>query len=246
MRRLSRLVDLPALARPGNEGLREGKDDGDVGRSLFFEGRILAGRPCICSWPGRYESAWDKLVERTETSAATVFLPRFAPSYGQHSRIPKSERLDGECWCTALYGSRKPWGCKWWTFWTANVEKAVRHGVELQVYFWKGLRGKGKATSFALVGQENQRLYAIDEKRQQFLSSAIFQEALSAGLEGLSKDCGEEGTSQYSREVDRLFLAWLPSSDRDILKASEGLGNSQKAEVAWLERKGYKYRELEV
>jgi uncharacterized protein YjhX (UPF0386 family) len=28
--------------------------------------------------------------------------------------------------------------------------------------------------------------------------------------------------------------------------AFEGLGNSQKAEVAWLERKGYAYTEVEV
>ena len=30
------------------------------------------------------------------------------------------------------------------------------------------------------------------------------------------------------------------------MEASEGLGNSQKAEVAWLERKGYAYTEVEV
>ena len=30
------------------------------------------------------------------------------------------------------------------------------------------------------------------------------------------------------------------------MEASEGLGNSQKAEVTWLERKGYAYTEVEV
>ena len=37
------------------------------------------------------------------------------------------------------------------------------------------------------------------------------------------------------------FLAWLPEEERHFMEASEGFGNSQKAEVAWLERKGYAY-----
>jgi len=41
-------------------------------------------------------------------------------------------------------------------------------------------------------------------------------------------------------------LAWLPEEERQFLEHSEGLGNSQKAEVAWLERKGYHYLEKEV
>ena len=42
-----------------------------------------------------------------------------------------------------------------------------------------------------------------------------------------------------------LFLEWLPDEDREFLEASEGLGNSQKAEVTWLERKGYSYTEAD-
>ena len=34
--------------------------------------------------------------------------------------------------------------------------------------------------------------------------------------------------------------------DAEFLRASEGLGNSQKAEAAWLERMGYPYTEVEV
>ena len=38
----------------------------------------------------------------------------------------------------------------------------------------------------------------------------------------------------------------LPKEDAEFLEVSEGLGNSQKAEVAWLERKGYSYRGVDV
>ena len=55
-----------------------------------------------------------------------------------------------------------------------------------------------------------------------------------------------DASSQYSREEHRLFLSWLEEEDREFLVSSEGLGNSQKAEVAWLQRKGYAYTEVEV
>ena len=66
------------------------------------------------------------------------------------------------------------------------------------------------------------------------------------GLHKLSKFKRFDSSSQYTREWQRLFLAWLPEEDRKFLEASEGLGNSQKAEVAWLERKGYAYTEVEL
>ena len=51
---------------------------------------------------------------------------------------------------------------------------------------------------------------------------------------------------RHSREKQRLFLQWLPAEDRSCLEESEGLGNSQKAEVAWLERKGYPFTEVDI
>ena len=70
--------------------------------------------------------------------------------------------------------------------------------------------------------------------------------ALDAGLGNLSKEPRGDGSSQYSREARRLFLASLSETERQFLAASEGLGNSQKAEVAWLEKKGYAYWEVDV
>ena len=62
---------------------------------------------------------------------------------------------------------------------------------------------------------------------------------------------GSAGTAPHHTAAKRIgcflpFLAWLPEEDRKFLLAAEGLGNSQKAEVAWLERKGYRYVERDV
>ena len=48
------------------------------------------------------------------------------------------------------------------------------------------------------------------------------------------------------RTNHQLFVASLSDAERQYLEESKGLGNSQKAEVAWLEKRGYAYEELDV
>ena len=219
--------------------------------TLTFKGNVIPDRSkaCVCSWPGKYESAWQTLVDRShdgQISAAVVFLPKGSPNFGQHDPIPSAEALWGDCWCFPLYGERKPWGCRWWTLWAANIEKAVRCGVELQVFFFENMKGQGKVQSFTTAGAEHCQRERIWQKNEEFKESVAYREAVAAGLDSLSKDAGEDSSSQHSRELQRLFWAWLPKEDRDFLAASEGLGNSQKAEVAWLERKGYQYTQVDI
>ena len=108
------------------------------------------------------------------------------------------------------------------------------------------MKGKGKVKDFTTAGEEYVRREAIFRSKDAFLKSDNFRNALEAGLKYLSKEQGPDSSSPYSREVNRLFLATLLEEDRQFLEASEGLGNSQKAEVAWLERNGYPYIEKEV
>ena len=219
-------------------------------KCIVFPGRVLQqpGAPCICSWPGKYASAWDELVQSSlngETSAAVVFLPPGCRQFGIHENIPSSEGLEGECWCIPLYGERKNWGCRWWTEWMKNIETARRYGAELHVYFFAGMCGRGKV-AFDRAGEEHLRREELFTKMKQFEQSEEFQDAKAAGLDNLSQKERYDGTSQYSREKERLFLAWLPKYSREFLEGSVGLGNSQKAEVAWLDKKGYPYKEIDI
>lgn len=220
--------------------------------TIVFEGNVLPGRNTVASWPGKYESAWDELVRSArdnELSAGVVFLPEGSRHFGLHDGIPAKPELrdlQGSCWCTPLYGEAKPWGCRWWTRWIKNVETAVRNGSTLEVYFFNGKKGLGKVKDFTTAGEEHRRREHIFSKKAKFEQSPAFRKALDAGLVHLSDEKGSDSSSPYSREVHRLFLAWLPEDERQFLAESEGLGNSQKAEVAWLERKGYPYVEKEV
>ena len=156
------------------------------------------------------------------------------------------EHLEGRCWCTHLYGEEKPWGCRWFSRWKANIEEAVDCGAELQVYFCQDRLGQGRVQEFQTAGAENLRRELLNSKRKDFEGSLEVQKAFQSGLNLLQVQPRGDGSSQYSRELQRLFWASLPAEDREFLEASEGLGTSQKAEVAWLERKGYPYFPLDV
>ena len=83
-------------------------------RTIVFEGNVLPKRDTVCSWPGKYAIAWDDLVagsRQNDISAAVVFLPEGSEHYGFHDPIPAKQDLQdlhGDCWCTPLYGERKP------------------------------------------------------------------------------------------------------------------------------------------
>ena len=224
-------------------------------RTIVFEGNVLPKRETVCSWPGKYATAWDNLVagsRQDNVSAAVVFLPEGSEHFGFHDSIPAKfakqdlQDLHGDCWCTPLYGEQKPWGCRWWSKWIANIELAVSQECTLVVYYFNGMKGQGKVEDFTTAGEEHMRREAIFQCKDTFLQSKSFEDAYLAGLKHLSKEQGPDCSSPYSREVHRLFLASLPEEDRQFLEASEGLGNSQKAEVAWLERNGFPYVEKEV
>ena len=72
------------------------------------------------------------------------------------------------------------------------------------------------------------------------------QRLASLSNEARDDSAGEMPGSERGDEETRLFLASLGSEDREFVKGHKGLGNSQKAEVAWLERCGYEYEELDV
>jgi hypothetical protein len=193
-------------------------------RTIVFHGSILKGRgrPCVCSWPGKYASAWDALVQFSrngDLSAAVVFLPQGSESFGSHDPIPKAEGIEGDCWCDPLYGEKKPWGCRWWSKWIANIELAMKEGANLHVYFFKGMKGKGKVEDFSTAGREHLQREEIQlKKKENFPESPEFKVALEGGIQKLSKEVRADASSQYSREVDRLFLAWLPDEERKVIE----------------------------
>ena len=85
---------------------------------------------------------WDFTAEDGGLSTACVFLT--AADQGRHCDNPET----GECWCCALYGEPKPWGCEWFEKWKILVTEAVEKGQMIIVFY--------KAGHLARVGAEHQ------------------------------------------------------------------------------------------
>jgi hypothetical protein len=218
----------------------------------FFSGSILRvnGCACVVSWPGVYAKLWDKLVAKgraSKLSAAVVFCPEETMNYGQCG----SDR----CYCIDIYGERKPWGCKWFQLWRAHIQEAVGLEQRLQVFYQEGLTGRGQIKSTATVTAweacrgDALRRDALRNTRSVFLDALPRAEkarlaALSGELRDDSK--GHRPGSERDDEEERLFVGSLPDADRYFYEGHKGLGNSQKAEVAWLEEQGYAYEEIDV
>ena len=75
------------------------------------------------------------------------------------------------------------------------------------------------------------------------------REALSVEVEAVEargESAEEEPGTERGDEEELLFVASLTEAERAFWIGHRGLGNSQKAEVAWLEQQGYEYEEREV
>ena len=108
----------------------------------------------------------------------------------------------------------------------------------------------GKIESWAACRDDAIRRDSFWPLKKRFLQSLPPAEqarlqALSGEPETSAQLPGTERSERYDEE-ERLFMASLPEGDRRFLEGHVGLGNSQKAEVAWLEEMGYDYEELDV
>jgi hypothetical protein len=87
--------------------------------------------PCddVVSFPGKYGAAgWGAVVSfaldpDVDIVASTVFLPdKTSNGFGEHIDNPETP---GNCYCCALYGEPKPWGCCWFKLWMVSGFQCV-------------------------------------------------------------------------------------------------------------------------
>ena len=191
--------------------------------SILYEGNILekAGVPCISSFPGKFEAAWNEVTRlgrstKADVSVACVFLPMRTPDFGQHV-----ETAAGKCYCHSLYGEQKMWGCKWFDVWKGLVQLAHYRKQRIQVFFFPGQVGQGKIK--------------WDDCAEQALLRDKVMGAWPKDDAGWPKKMSAEDEAEY--------VAGLSEKERHCVV---GLGGSQKAEVAWLDAHGISYEELDV
>jgi hypothetical protein len=188
-------------------------------KRLSFRGTDTRGnKDNIVSCPGKYGAyGWGAIAsfaiddDLQGAACSCVFLPdEGSLGYGEHVADPDyggTSECTSECFCHAIYGVKKPWGCFWFSVWRNNVLQAVKLNHKLQVYFFAGAVGEGRVDWAHL--REHGRLH-------------------DAILEGVS---------------DQKERQHIVSTE---LFPFDGLGQSQKAEVAWLEKQGYDFEMLDI
>ena len=212
---LSGMLGTIPLSLEALQQLAELSGFGLASKRIAFPGHITDNKAadCIVSFPGKYSELWDaavKSVEKDAFSLACVFLTDAASGLGKHAENPDTP---GKCWCHQIYGpmqalaylrmvdlraqdgqSRQealaeekedakamgqrllprldqgdvewerevaealqeaeercaknhalaPWGCHWFEAWKSNVDKAKERKQVLHIFYFEGMKGKGK------------------------------------------------------------------------------------------------------
>jgi hypothetical protein len=154
-----------------------------------------------------------------------------------------------------MYGEKKAWGCKWFQLWREHIVKAVSLDQRLQGFYFEGRAGKGKIeptstmTAWEACREDATRRNKLIGMKRDSIRSLLPQE--KARLDRMSNErrddsMGEAPGSERGDEEERMFVVALREDDRRFYERHIGLGNSQKAEVAWLEKMGFAYEEVDV
>ena len=129
------------------------------------------------------------------------------------------------------------------------MDKAAAKGQRLSVYFFNGKAGHGKISSWEACRDDAiKRDYFYAKKARVLNELPKSEKARLDELSSVVRDDsqGEEPGSARTDEEELVFVNSLSDNDRAYWLGHRGLGNSQKAEVAWLEKQGYSYVEREV
>jgi len=224
-------------------------------RRIAFRGSILteSGHNCIASFPGKYPDFWDAVTSLTRVSVACVFLTDAASGLGQHAVDPES--AEGACYCHQIYGSIKPHA------YICRISCRRRDEDETDYLQRRGL----KIADARIMNQ-----IIVDEAAiptdilNAALADALVQAAERAQRDRFLAPWGCQWFASWASNIElahsrnqRLQVYYFEGQvgkgevDWDDLSSHDpwdgvGLGGSQKAEVAYLKKRGYAFDRIDV
>ena len=206
---------------------------------------------CIASFPGKYAERWvEAVAEATQSkdcSVACVFLTDAASGLGMHARNPETD----ECWCKALYGDVPAEAYlsivdkhdKDLLFRRADAEAMGQHLLikdsSLSQLEWD----TKKEAAMSLVEKMSR-----NNNRRAPWGCQWFEEWMK-NIEAASVQNQQLHVFYFENSVGQGKVSWSELSNKDAIEAarkSTGLGASQTAEVAYLDKLGLPYVEHDV
>ncbi|CAE7214419.1 unnamed protein product [Symbiodinium natans] len=237
---------------------------GLASKRIAFPGKINAqATKCIASFPGKYSAEWDQAVssiqEEQTCSLACVFLTERASGLGGHADNPDTP---GHCWCRMIYGKLPAE-----TYLSVVDMEDSSDGPMTEEKLWLKLAFK-KADADAM-GQ----VLVIKEDQPQLeweveLSHALRDAEIKCNENHGKAPWGCQWFEEWRKNVDAAVkmeqslhvfyfeskagfgkLTWEKLRDAKARKEAlknTGLGASQTAEVAYLEKLGLTYEEHDI
>ncbi|CAE7335706.1 GIP [Symbiodinium sp. CCMP2592] len=244
---------------------------GLASKRIAFPGRLNPqSEDCVVSFPGKYSQQWDKAVSTAKTqqgfSLACVFLTDRASGLGEHVENPDAP---GECWCHAIYGQLP--ASTYLAVVDVRPESAGccqvlgglgRQGLSQQDLEFK--RADAEAMGQRLVVRRNQADWEWERELREAEEDARRRCAENQGLAPWGCKWFEDWRRNVQRAVElkqslHVFyfegrtgqgkLDWdqLPCQEaKERVRLESGLGASQTAEVAYLDKMGYAYVEHDI
>ena len=239
---------------------------GLASKRIAFPGKInSAALDCIVSFPGKYSEEWDTAVKTiTDTEAtgasaccslACVFLTDRESGLGQHVDMPEKP---GHCWCEVIYG-RLPSS----TYLSVvNVNELHPGDDEQQVLAFKfadasamgqELLVRRDQSELEWEREKTEALHHADQLCQQNHGRApwgcMWFESWRLKVEEAVQLEQTLHVFYFEGKVGKGKMAWHELSDQEAkhqARRDTGLGASQTAEVAYLEKEGHKYVEHDI
>ena len=226
---------------------------------VAFPGHISRGAAdCVVSFPGKYSDLWDKAVssvaQEDAFSLACVFLTDAESGLGRHANNPETP---GKCWCQTIYG-RVP-ASTYLSVVDISTDESGNHDRMLAFK-----RADAEAMGQRLLIKQHQG----DIEWEQELAEAL-QDAEVRCIENQDRaPWGCQWFEEWKRNVDRaaelqqtLHVFYFQDSKgrgkmhwdllanekaRHAARKDSGLGASQTAEVAYLDKIGLSYVEHDI
>ncbi|CAE7233916.1 unnamed protein product [Symbiodinium natans] len=227
-------------------------------KRVAFPGKInLEATKCIVSFPGIYSQQWDKAVSIVQKedvcSLACVFLTDTDSGLGCHASNPDTP---GRCWCHIIYGQVPA------SNYLCVIDLVDKQMTEDELAFTQAdAAAMGKVV---LIRQHQNEPEWLDELSR---ARKDAEERCKANHGKAPWGCMwfekwklnvDEAALKYGQELQVFYfegkvgcgkLDWeklCDGEERRKARESTGLGASQTAEVAYLEKVGYKHYEKDI
>ncbi|CAE7493777.1 unnamed protein product [Symbiodinium sp. CCMP2456] len=226
---------------------------------VAFPGHInQSAADCVVSFPGKYSNLWDKAVSSVSQedtfSLACVFLTDTASGLGRHANCPETP---GKCWCRQIYGPVP--AATYLSVVEISADESQNHDQTLAFK-----RADAQAMGQRLLIKQHQG----DIEWEQELAEALQDAEIRCIENQYRAPWGCQWFEEWKRNVDRaaelhqtLHVFYFEDSKgmgkmpwelltnegaRHEARKNSGLGASQTAEVAYLDKIGLSYVEHDI